>query len=218
MSKQEYFAPRLGAEAKIELVNWHGRQAISKRRERKEYRNMDLDSFLLAKRTREEAHILHMAKLSGVDCPEVYFADPDAFEIVMEYIPGYLLKDLETNKLLEKKKLDSVYKTLGTYAERLHSSKIIHGDLTTKNVILSGERVRLIDFGLSFLSERTEDMAEDLHLLKQALRSTLGPERSKKVFDLVLSGYSASCSKHTFKSLLKQIASVEARGRYARVD
>ncbi|MHB1908320.1 MAG: KEOPS complex kinase/ATPase Bud32 [Nitrososphaerales archaeon] len=218
MSKQAHFAPKLGAEAKIELIDWHGRQAISKKRLRKEYRNEDLDYFLLAKRTREETHILHMAKLSGVDCPEVYFADPSEFEIVMEYVPGSLLKDLEANSLLEMKKLDSAYMTLGTYAERLHSAKIIHGDLTTKNVILSGDRVRLIDFGLSFLSERKEDMAEDLHLLKQALRSTLGPERSKKVFDLVLAGYSTSCSKHTFKSLLKQVASIEARGRYARVD
>ena len=57
----------------------------------------------------------------------------------------------------------------------------MHGDLTTKNAIIHGDRLVLIDFGLSFISDRLEDRGEDIHLLKQAIKSSCNPRTRHKV-------------------------------------
>lgn len=115
-------------------------------------------------------------------------------------------------------KLEKVYGSLGTYAARLHEAKIIHGDLTTKNVIVSDDGVYLLDFGLSFISDRVEDRAEDLHLLNQALRSAGTSRWAKSVFEIVLKAYEAGCSRDKSERVLNQLHDIELRGRYARVD
>src|SRR5487761_522095 len=81
------FVPIIGAEARIDIIDWHGKRAVCKARIPKTYRNEKLDHWLRTKRTREEAEILHRAKLLGVDCPALYFADPEKTELVMEYVP-----------------------------------------------------------------------------------------------------------------------------------
>ncbi len=217
------FAPVIGAEAKILLVDWHGREAICKARIPKVYRNEKLDHWLRSKRTKEEAAILHFAKLLGVDCPVVFFADPENTELVMEYIRGVLLRDRESLATREDLKatssLSKFYLLLGKYAARLHSGNLIHGDLTTKNVIISYDnRLVLIDFGLSFNSQRIEDRAEDLHLLKQAVKSSVNPERAKTIFEKVTSGYRSISGGKMTEQVLSQIEEIERRGRYARVD
>jgi TP53 regulating kinase-like protein len=118
----------------------------------------------------------------------------------------------------EETKLANVYANLGRYAAKLHSSSIIHGDLTTKNVIVSPGKITLIDFGLSFISDRIEDKAEELHLLKQALRSTNDAKRSNEAFKAVIEGYSKVAGKKGSQGILEQITKIERRGRYARVD
>lgn len=211
LATQDNFAPRIGAEAKIDLINWHGKKAIRKLRIRKSYRNPELDRQLRLRRTKEEVDLLHEAKLAGVDTPEVLFADPDSCEIVLEYVDGQLLKDFGADKT-------KLYKLLGKYSAQLHSKGIIHGDLTTKNLIVSRDRLVLIDFGLSFISDRIEDRAEDLHLLKQALRSQSSSLGAKNAFAKVLQGYRSIAGEVRMKKLLRQIEQIELRGRYARVD
>jgi TP53 regulating kinase and related kinases len=205
------FSTKKGAEAKIELTDWFGTKAISKMRIPKAYRDPELDQMLRSRRTKEEVEILHAAKLAGVDTPEVYFADPRASEIIMEYVEGPLLKDIKDTEL-------HLFRILGEYAARLHGKGIIHGDLTTKNVIIFGKRLVLIDFGLSFISERIEDKAEDLHLLKQALKSSDLISVASKKFGNVLEGYQSISGKTVCERIVKQIGEIELRGRYARVD
>lgn len=206
------FETRQGAEARIELVTWHGKPAIRKIRIPKSYRSEILDKKLRAARTKEETELLHRAKLARVEAPEVYFADPESSEIIMEFIRGTLLKDIEEKKLARE-----IYSNLGAFAARLHSKGIIHGDLTTKNVIRSGSRTVLIDFGLAFISDRLEDRAEDLHLLKQAIRST-DAAHSMFYFDCVMAGYEMEAGRKETVRIKKQILEIERRGRYARVD
>jgi TP53 regulating kinase and related kinases len=217
------FAPIVGAEARIELIDWHGRKAIRKARIPKVYRNERLDIWLRSKRTKEEAEILHRAKLLGVDCPVFFFADPKKTELVMEYVEGTLLRDFETftnnEKLENGSQLSKVFLLLGKYAGRLHSGNLIHGDLTTKNVIVTQDsRLVMIDFGLSFISERIEDKAEDLHLLKQALRSSANPDRARTLFGLVMKGYTSESGRNVGQQVQSQMQEIEKRGRYARVD
>lgn len=217
------FRPNIGAEAKIDLIVWHGRNVVRKIRVPKAYRNEKLDQWLREKRTREEAEILHRAKLSGVECPLLYFVDPVKMELYLEYIEGVLLRNLELCGRVKNSPDDLVltncYDLLGKYAAKLHRDHIIHGDLTTRNVVHTNNgRLVLIDFGLSFISERIEDQAEDLHLLKQALKSTTTEGRAKTAFEIVLGGYRIEAGSKLTDRLQSQIKEIERRGRYARVD
>lgn len=201
----------VGAEAKIDLVDYYGRPAIRKFRTPKKYRLKELDQLLRTKRTKEEVEILFSAMLAGVRCPKVYFADPGSSEIILEYICGNLLKDSPNSGR-------TTYVELGRMAGMLHSKGIIHGDLTTKNVILESGMPILIDFGLSFYSDRLEDKAEDLHLLKQALRSTEPDRRALLMFGYAMEGYCEIVGGKNEGQVKRQIAKIELRGRYAQVD
>jgi TP53 regulating kinase and related kinases len=204
------FTPVLGAEARIDLVEWYGKPAIRKYRIPKSYRLEQLDRLLRSRRTKEEVEILYASKIAGVNCPTVFFADPVSSEIIMEYIQGPLL-NISKNR-------NSIFAQIGRFAAMLHSKGIIHGDLTTKNVIISGEKPVLIDFGLSFFSDRIEDRAEDLHLLKQALKSTGPLKKAKSEFEAALKGYEEISGSKMVKTIRLQIAKIELRGRYAQVD
>jgi TP53 regulating kinase-like protein len=218
---------KVGAEARIDEIEWQGIRAISKTRIPKSYRNSALDQRIRTRRMKEETGILYLAKLAGVSCPKVYFVNPKRSEIVMEYVEGELLRDLEErSRTAEGQKINDIllhtYKTLGKYAARLHCANLIHGDLTTKNVIVLTSDGRhnpvLIDFGLSFYSERNEDRAEDLHLLNQALKSTLDSNSAKTAFKLVIDGYRSETGAMRTRQVLDTISEIEKRGRYARVD
>jgi TP53 regulating kinase and related kinases len=205
------FETRFGAEAKIELVEWYGKLAIRKTRIPKEYRSPALDHKLRTTRTKAEAELLHAARIVGVDVPEVYYANPETTEIVMEFSQGNLLKNIRDKKLG-----CHIFETLGAFAARLHTNGIIHGDLTTKNVIHSNGRTVLIDFGLAFFSDRLEDKAEDMHLLKQAIKSS-GAQNSV-FFDSAMKGYAEESGAKSALRVGSHILEIERRGRYARVD
>ena len=201
----------MGAEARIDLVEWNGMPAIRKIRIPKAYRNASLDRRLRTSRTKAEVELLHAAKLAGVCVPEVFHANPEDSEIIMEFVNGTLLKDVKGGKLER-----IIFETVGTFAARIHKRGIIHGDITTKNVIHSNKNTTLIDFGLAFFSDRLEDKAEDMHLLKQAIKSS-GLETSVH-FASALRGYEEESGPGVSASLRKQILEIERRGRYARVD
>ncbi len=216
-SEAHSFQPKNGAEAKVYLAMWHGEPAVRKIRESKIYRNPSLDQSLRSKRTKQETVVLHSAKLGGVLCPKVMFADPERCEIVMEYIRGTHMKEIAQDPQCQKDPR-KLYLETGKTIARLHECKIAHGDLTTKNILIKEGKIHLIDFGLSFFSERIEDQAEDLHLLKQALVSMNPPSASTIAFSEVMRGYAIKAGKKKTRKLLEQILEIEKRGRYARVD
>ena len=100
-------------------------------------------------------------------------------------------------------------KLLGEQVSKLHSHDLIHGDLTTSNVILSGDEVFIIDFGLGFVSKKIEDKAVDLHLLKQALEAKHF-ENWSELFDNFLQKYEFNESGE----VIERLDVVEKRGRY----
>jgi TP53 regulating kinase and related kinases len=215
LSNVSVFTPVLGAEARIDLIDWYGKPAIRKKRIPKKYRIEALDKQLRVRRTKEEVEILYAAKLAGVECPKIFFADPESSEIIMEYVSGVLLKDASIDDRNRKKE---TFQRLGKYAAKLHAKGIIHGDLTTKNVILAKEKMVLIDFGLAFISSRIEDRAEDLHLLRQALKSSDSIRRAGDQFEEVMKGYGIEVGEKTAKIVRRQMSRIERRGRYAQVD
>lgn len=151
-----------GAEADIFLVDWYKDKAISKLRTSKKYRHKTLDNIIRGRRTIHEANMLHAAKMAGIKTPYIYFLDSKRAEIIMEYINGKNVKDIISKEIGSQ---------IGKYVSILHNNNMIHGDLTTSNFIVDRNNLYLIDFGLSFYSERIEDMATDIRVIKEILSS-----------------------------------------------
>lgn len=193
-----------GAEALLIRHN----NLLVKKRVKKGYRQHELDVKLREGRTRRESRILE--KVSGIiNVPSV--KKVSHAEIEMDFIKGKLLSEfLDTLKL---GKALEICKQLGKEVAALHNSNIIHGDLTTSNMILSKNKVYFIDFGLGFHSNKIEDKAVDLHLLRQAFQARHF-KRFQSYYNAMLSAYKKNTQQA--KEILARLAKVEQRGRYKR--
>ncbi|KAI1918632.1 serine/threonine-protein kinase bud32 [Ophidiomyces ophidiicola] len=132
-----------------------------------------------------------------------------------------------------KQEMCSFLRKIGLVLGDLHKTGVIHGDLTTSNLILrcqdaeaaassssssdsgkhtvpnlTGEIV-LIDFGLASQSVQDEDRAVDLYVLERAFGSS--HPKTEELFDEILRGY-----QERFKgsaSVLETLKKVRMRGR-----
>lgn len=180
--------------------------AISKLRSPKKYRNITLDNLIRGRRTIHEATMLNDVKTTGIKTPFIYFLDPKRAEIIMEYIDGENLKNILSPEIGFE---------MGKYVSILHNKNIIHGDLTTSNFIKRKDDLYLIDFGLSFYSQRIEDMATDIRIIKEIL-SSAHIQIFYDTYERFLKGYELT-TNNNFSRILKVVKDIEARGRYARV-
>ena len=188
-----------GAEARI----YREKKGILKHRVKKSYRHPHIDDGLRKARTRREAKIINKLVGLGFPAPKLIACD-DKERIVMEEIKGPRLRDV-----LEKKDYVKLSEEIGRKLAVMHNNHIIHGDLTTSNMILKKE-IYFIDFGLSSVSHKIEDKAVDLHLLKQALESK-HYRVWEKCFDAVLKAYAKEAKQS--KEILQRLEQVEGRGR-----
>jgi Kae1-associated kinase Bud32 len=153
-----------GAEAILYL---RGGELV-KERVAKGYRIPELDVKIRKMRTRGEAKLMERARAGGVPVPRT--RTEDDFRLVMEYLKGAKLKDSLNS--MGKDERERICHMIGEIIAKLHAGGIIHGDLTTSNMILCDGKVFLIDFGLGKFSAASEDQAVDLFLLYEALKST----------------------------------------------
>ena len=195
-----------GAEAMVLKATYLGLPAVQKRREAKNYRNAALDSKIRSRRTKQECLLLFRAKEAQVCCPAIYKIDKENSEILMEFISGKKAK-----KVLDKKNFKKICEKIGGEIGKLHSKEIIHGDLSTDNIIIDGKRIAFVDFGLGFFSKKTEDLAVDLLSLKKTFLST--HFALKGGFDAVLKGYRKTAPGA--QKTIGTIAEIEARTRYS---
>ncbi len=204
-----------GAEASLYRTEWFGDEVIRKARILKTFRQLNLDIKLRESRTRREALFLREAKRAGITTPLVYFVDLIKAEIIMQFIPGRSLKEI-----IESDDEDISLKwctEVGRYVARLHKVDMIHGDLTTSNFVISHDKLVMMDFGLSFYSQRLEDRAIDIHLLNMVVQSAHN-NYAENIMHAVLQGYQEIASKSNSLRLLERIKVVERRGRYKRVE
>ncbi len=184
-----------GAEADLFLEE---NNVLKKVRVPKSYRVDELDISLRKKRTRSEAKILQ--KVGGIG-PGFISCD-NFYEIKMNFIEGNLVKDVLSRDV-------SLSASIGSVVGQLHDLDIVHGDLTTSNMILSSSNdLKLIDFGLSLISSKLEDKAVDLHLFKEAV-SSKHFSVEENVWDLFLKNYNPVNKSE----ILKRLEIVESRGR-----
>ncbi len=90
----------------------------------------------------------------------------------MQDLEGIKLKDYINDPSLTPEKLEETIRQIGSLVLQIHECGIIHGDLTTSNMIFKNGQIYLIDFGLSYFKDSAEDRAVDLYVLERAFKST----------------------------------------------
>ena len=201
-----------GAEASLYLADWHGRRVIMKKRLPKKYRPSMLDEQIKTYRTIHEPQLIHEAKKAGVPTPTIFLVDVKNATIIMEFTEGKQVKQLLGE--VAKSERQSLCLKIGELIGRLHDYGIIHGDLTTSNMILDSEgKIFFVDFGLGEKTKELEARGVDLHLMKRALQSTHF-RFTEECFDAVIRGYSKVLGAETVKNILDKIKEIERRGRY----
>ena len=193
---------------------WQGLDAVFKVRKQLRYRLPVLDDALRRQRTLREAEMIHRAKKAGVEAPFLYDVELPTATLVMEYIEGDRLKDVAGS--VSPKELDAIFQDFGRDVARLHSAGVMHGDLTTANVVRRGPSLVFIDFGLAIHSTRVEDHAVDLRLIKETLVGA-HPGISTAALDALFRGYGQGVGRARSRAVMKQLQNIERRGRYARV-
>ncbi|MGE5533720.1 MAG: Kae1-associated kinase Bud32 [Bacillota bacterium] len=201
-----------GAEASLFLTYWHGRKAVIKVRIPKTYRPPSLDEQIRSYRTVHEPQLMHEAKVAGVQTPLIYMVNvPDAL-IIMEYIEGKQVKQFLNNA--SKADRVDISIEIGKSIGCLHNHGLIHGDLTTSNIIqTSEEELFFVDFGLGEKNEELEEQGVDLHLMKRALQSTHFTFW-EECFQNVLHGYTSIVGDLLAEKIYEKIREIERRGRY----
>ena len=189
-----------GAEAELYKNKYMGFDSVEKIRIPKKYRIKEIDDKIRKQRTKYEANVLVKAK-KYVNTPTVFDLDTEKMSITMEFINGTKLRDL----LYKGKSIEKI-KEIGKQVKKLHDNRIIHGDLTTSNLIL-GKKIYFIDFGLAFNSDKIEDKAVDVLAFKKMLKSTHF-KQFEEIWKLFKQGYKDD-------KVFKRIKEIEARARYA---
>ncbi|XP_050355961.1 EKC/KEOPS complex subunit TP53RK [Nymphalis io] len=232
---EDYKILKQGAEAKLYICNYLGKPTLIKERFKKNYRHPDLDHTITKERIKNEARSIVRCKTAGIRTPALYLVDFDRRRIYMEHFQHSItVKDFIIN--LTKingtnadttNSLDIYATKIGQTVRKLHDNNIIHGDLTTSNMLLvekspsntvddskwlhhENVEIIMIDFGLSFIDSSTEDKGVDLYVLERALISTHNdyPDLFKKIFEAY-----KSFSKNNIKEIIVKYEDVRARGR-----
>ena len=198
-----------GAEAKIIKSTYFGHNVVKKQRVHKRYRIKEIDEMLIKSRTKEEAKVMALARNMGVSVPIIYDVDLSEGCITFEYVLGNRIKDIFDH--INDRQRKKLCEQIGSQIALLHNAEIIHGDLTTSNMIYYKEIVYFIDFGLSEINAEIEARGVDLHLLMEAMESTHSQHAS--FFSFVLDGY---CKTYDGDSGLvkSKIDDIIRRGRY----
>ena len=170
-----------GAEARV----WKQGTVVCKERFPKRYRHPTLDARLTKARCRMEARMLQKCtERKMVNVPQVLRTEHAL--IYMEFVEGASVRQAldqhhQHNNNSNTIAVSDLAQQLGQALACLHNQGIVHGDLTTSNMILrptstnnDATRTELvfIDFGLAKHSTSVEEKAVDLYVLERAIAST----------------------------------------------
>lgn len=157
---------------------------------------------------------------AGIPAPVVYFVDYTSHCIFLEEIIGsstvrdHIMSAQQSDSCKELE-LERLAERMGHILAKMHDEDVIHGDLTTSNMLLrcsleNGESdLVLIDFGLSYISALPEDKGVDLYVLEKAFLST--HPNTETLFEKLLKSYTAASKKSS--AVIKKLDEVRLRGR-----
>ncbi|KAF8418340.1 hypothetical protein EV426DRAFT_634617 [Tirmania nivea] len=188
--------------------------SLLKHRPSKAYRHPIVDVRLTKHRCLSEARLL----VRGVTVPAIYFVDEARGEIYMEWITGRTLREVLDNALTSTSTstpptpptpapdLQILMPRIGSAIAAMHALDVIHGDLTTSNIMI--RRPRPDEDGDA---EEMEDMAVDLYVLERAFIST--HPRAGELLKEVLMGYERGLGKIKGAQVLMRLEEVRLRRR-----
>ncbi|KAF6835478.1 serine/threonine-protein kinase BUD32 [Colletotrichum plurivorum] len=243
-----------GAEARLYKTTFLSPNlpAALKYRPPKPYRHPTLDARLTRSRILAEARVLARCRREGCPVPALYALDEVAGWLMLEWIEGEPVR-VRINEWLDSSssssddkissseddvtmpdaaptqdttEIQSLMRRMGAAIGKMHKMGVVHGDLTTSNMMLRPPKtstangdssnaaplagdVFVIDFGLASQSTSDEDRAVDLYVLERAFGST--HPRAERFFQDVLDAYSDSYKQAPVT--LKKLEDVRMRGR-----
>ena len=186
-----------------EAVVYEKNNVIIKRRIKKSYRIREIDEKLRRNRSKAEFNIMRFLYESGLNVPRPLKYIESKKEIWMEKIEG--------KRLAEEFSVNDA-NGIGILVAEMHNFGIIHGDLTTANIIKNDKKLYIIDFGLSYHSSKDEDFASDIFLFKNALKSKHN-DLYKEAYRSFLNAYKSKIRKE-FKGIDTHLKDIEERRRY----
>ncbi|CEJ93068.1 Putative Tyrosine protein kinase [[Torrubiella] hemipterigena] len=194
----------------------------------KPWRHSLLDQRLTKHRILSEARVLVKCRRDGVRVPAVYGIDEAAGWIMLEWINGTPVRvninaklGKRTEGIAQDEELKAFLRKIGAAVGKMHNMGIVHGDLTTSNMMLSKElsevdqheslegEIVIIDMGLASGAVQEEERAVDLYVLERAFAST--HPRAECIFNEVLEEYGKSFKQAP--AVLKRLEDVRMRGR-----
>ncbi len=157
----------------------------------------------------------------------MYLVDHDSSKIYMEYIAGGVtvkeyIAGFQREHLArgstdyaKEPKLQELSRLIGRTLGVMHEKNIIHGDLTTSNLMLRDPpdklQLVLIDFGLGYVESLAEDKGVDLYVLERAIVST--HPNSEALFETILQAYQKSYGGKKSEEVIRKFEEVRLRGR-----
>ncbi|MHA1791555.1 MAG: Kae1-associated kinase Bud32 [Promethearchaeota archaeon] len=215
-----------GAEAILVVAKWLNEKALYKIRIKKKYRHPKLDNNIRRERTITEARILDRLLQNDIPVPTLLEVDLENACIIMELIEGQQLKNL-INDRPDDDRLGNILEEVGFQVARMHELGVIHGDLTTSNLICLPDALtrsssfKFIDFGLSRYSVSVEDISVDIHLFKRVISSTHA-DQFELLYPAFLNGYRRFMKNRNllerFEKISRRIEVIESRGRYVKKE
>ena len=101
----------------------------------KRYRHPALEASISKKRLSQEARCILRARKNGVAAPCIYHIDYEAARIYMSFVVGQTLKAWLV-ALPADSELDAMLKAVGQSIAGLHDADVVHGDLTSSNIMV----------------------------------------------------------------------------------
>jgi len=187
-----------------------GRKTIIKERIPKRYRVRELDEKLTKQRLVQEARCMAKCRRVGVPTPTIFLIDKHKNHLYMERVEGQSVKDILRSTEVPEIRVN-IAKLIGETVGKMHQADIVHGDLTTSNILVknSDSSIVLIDFGLGTMKSTIEDKAVDLYVLERALFST--HPGSEHLVSRIIEAYRFSNAKSG--PVLEKLEHVRLRGR-----
>jgi len=226
---KDFVLLRQGAEGRLYTGSFLGQKSIVKERFSKKYRHPQLDERLTKERLKGEIRSLMRCKMASIRTPTIYYVDMNNGLFVMEYLDSAktcrdyinnLLTNSTENGDETQTKLIKLSMKIGQTLGLMHKNNVIHGDLTTSNMMVEKEtesgdyKICLIDFGLGFAEGTPEDKGVDLYVLERALIST--HPNTEFMFDAIINSYKKELKaerKKECEEIIKKFEDIRMRGR-----
>ncbi|OHT15394.1 TKL family protein kinase [Tritrichomonas foetus] len=208
--RNDWVQIKRGAEASVWKMTFADKKCVAKVAEPKLWRAKELDIHLRGERLQNEARTNLKCMRLGIPIAPILYIDRPTTTLIMEELSGPTVKQLLFDSTDDSS--DNVIRAMeemGKIIARMHENDLVHSDLTTSNFMLHNGSVRIIDFGLSFVSTLNEDKAVDLYVLERAFASS--HPGKENLLQIVLETY----QKEYIKSpeVMKRLKKVRSRGR-----